>query len=462
MAGIGFELRKIISKSGPGSMLKLALSGTMIVAGPWLLSILSITLINRFMGFALEEDPKIFMAVIVYSYAFSLFIFGGFHYILTRILSDYIYEKKEEEAFSYLLLSFIPTAVFSLLISAPVLYFMDLSRLSNPVLFKFSAALLFSAINIIWITMLFVSVLKWHIKILMAYVAGMGCSLLLIYYFSLKFSIGGAMAGFALGHVLIIIMLLLICLKAFKPEKRSGGIGLFLSYLKKYKYLFFSGLFYYWGIWIDKMIFWVIRGEGIPGTFFKLYEPYDFAVYFANLTMIPGLIYFVVFSETGFYIQLRKFLTSLLKNKYSRIQKKKYNLIKETKKNLYEQSFFQGVVTLSLIILSPILSGTLFSNLVAVSVLQITLTAVFFHLFFLTLLNFLFYLELYYYSFISVLVFFIVNLIISVITAVYGGSLIPGLSYLSGGVAGSAVSMIFLYSSMKKLDRYILGGMGIK
>jgi uncharacterized membrane protein len=48
MAGIGFELRKVITKGGLGSFIKAAFSGVMIVAGPWLLSIVGITLIRQF------------------------------------------------------------------------------------------------------------------------------------------------------------------------------------------------------------------------------------------------------------------------------------------------------------------------------------------------------------------------------------------------------------------------------
>ena len=69
MAGIGFELRKAISRGGLGSFLKAAFSGIMIVAGPWIMSIIGITAIQRLMGFAVEEAPEHFMGVVIYSYA---------------------------------------------------------------------------------------------------------------------------------------------------------------------------------------------------------------------------------------------------------------------------------------------------------------------------------------------------------------------------------------------------------
>ena len=75
MAGIGFELQRVLKRGGIGSFVKVALSGIMIVAGPWLLSIIGIFLIGRFAGVALREGRSLFMSVVIYSYAFSLFFF---------------------------------------------------------------------------------------------------------------------------------------------------------------------------------------------------------------------------------------------------------------------------------------------------------------------------------------------------------------------------------------------------
>ena len=182
--------------------------------------------------------------------------------------------------------------------------------------------------------------------------------------------------------------------------------GAFTRYLKKYRFLFLTGFFYYLSIWADKLINWILAGTAVPGTFFAVYEPYDITVYFANLSMIPGLIYFVISSETEFYILLRKFLISIGKGRYADIQRRKYRLISRAMKAVLEQSIFQGLVSAGLILAAPLLVTSFFRGGVALSVLQLTLAAVFFHLLFLTFLNFLFYLEMYRRAFYSTLVFF--------------------------------------------------------
>ncbi|HEB10082.1 MAG TPA: hypothetical protein ENI06_02575, partial [Spirochaetales bacterium] len=136
MAGIGFELQRVLRKGGMTSFLQVALSGVIIVAGPWLLSIIGIFLISRFAGFALKEGASLFMGVIIYSYAFSLFIFGGTHYVFTRFISDLIYlEKKEESAAALILASMTVTLLAGLVGFAGVLN-IGAPELSHPFLFK--------------------------------------------------------------------------------------------------------------------------------------------------------------------------------------------------------------------------------------------------------------------------------------------------------------------------------------
>ncbi len=54
MAGIGFELQRVLKQGGMTGVFKVALAGIIIVAGPWLISILGIFSLSRFAGFALE------------------------------------------------------------------------------------------------------------------------------------------------------------------------------------------------------------------------------------------------------------------------------------------------------------------------------------------------------------------------------------------------------------------------
>ena len=90
-----------------------------------------------------------------------------------------------------------------------------------------------------------------------------------------------------------------------------------------------------------------------------------------------------------------------------------------------------------------------------VPALQVTLGAVFFHSLFLSLLIFLFYLEMYGTAALAALTFFGVNLGASLGIALLGSTRLLGTSYLAGGIAGDFAAAIFLLRSLRRFDHIL-------
>ncbi|MCK5673249.1 MAG: exopolysaccharide Pel transporter PelG, partial [Spirochaetales bacterium] len=401
MAGIGFELQRVLKQGGMTGVLKVALAGIIIVAGPWLISILGIFALSRFAGFALVEGGFLFTAAIVYSYAFSLFLFGGLHYIYTRYTSDLIYIKDDSRAFATLILSMIIIGVLSTFVAIAGVYFIKTDQVGNLLMYRIFAAILFVSINLIWLVMIFITLLKKYMTIFLVYILGMVLSFGAVYVLGKEYKLGGAMAGFSIGQVSILVMLLILIRRYIKPGNIFREIKPLGSYFKKYKFLLGAGIFYSAGIWIDKIALWYYSGSNVEGTYLVLFEHYDITVYFANLTLIPGLVYFMVFSETNFYVRLRRFLMKISTRTFTEIQEEKFGLLNTMKNSIREQSLFQGVITLGLIILAGSINKNFLGGLSSLITLRLVLAGVFFHLLFLTLLTFLFYLERYKEAFIT-------------------------------------------------------------
>ena len=134
MAGIGFELRKVMGRGGIGSFLRAAFAGIMIVAGPWILSVIGINIIQRLPGLSLGPLAY-FAAAVIYCYAWSLFLFGGFHFLFTRIVADKLYEKKEGEAAGAIVFFGLAVGLVVLVISFAASLFI-LVELPHPRLFR--------------------------------------------------------------------------------------------------------------------------------------------------------------------------------------------------------------------------------------------------------------------------------------------------------------------------------------
>jgi polysaccharide biosynthesis protein PelG len=453
MAGIGFVLQKVLREGGMGSFFKVAIAGTIIVAGPWLLSIIGIFALGRISGSAIEESRGLFMAVIIYSYAFSLIIFGGFHYIFTRQVADYIFEKKRHEAGSALVVYSLFIIIFASGISYAAMSTVDLGFIRERELFRLSSVLLFTTINLIWILMIFISLLKKYILIFLVYLAGMVGSIAGVSILGNVFASGGAMLGFAAGQGIVVVLLFFLSFIEYPPTKFLL-IQVF-RYFAKFRFLFLAGLFYYWGMWADKVVFWFTNGTPVTNSFFHVFDPYDIPVYLANLTMIPGLIYFIIVSETDFYSHLTEFLKTLHSSIYKNIQIRKAKVVKSMRNGLKEQAFFQGLFTMVFVLLSPIVSKTLFEQSINPIILSITTCAVFFHLMLLTIVVFLFYLQLYKHAFFATFSFFVINLAGSFVIAFLKLPYLYGTSYLAGAAVAALVGGIFLNYYSKRFDSLI-------
>jgi polysaccharide biosynthesis protein PelG len=456
MAGIGFELRKLYGRGTLSGVVQASVSGTMIVAGPWLLSILSITVIYQLLGTAVQEASEAFIGVIIYSYAFSLILAGGFHYIFTRYIADRLYERQEHLASGVLIVFSLVTLGVTFLLAVLFAVFGLDPQVAYPSVFKTGAVLFFVSINLIWPAMLFISLLKWYGRILAVYAGGMVLAVVLAFGLSEWLGTGGALLGFASGHLITWLLLMVLSLRAYPPRFEQGLGTRIVRYFREYRLLFWCGFLFYAALWVDKMLFWFLFGEPIPNSLIWLYEKYDIVVYYANLSLIPGLVYFVTRTETDFYVALRKFLVSLGVSRYGEIQMRKQNLSRTLRDGLGGQSLFQGAMSLSILLLMLVTASYLFPSAGQLRFMVFSLTAAFMHLLFMSLLNFLFYVERYRSAFIASLVCFLVNAIIALITGLTETVLMVGASHAVACAVGSAVCGWSLVRTIRRLDRIIL------
>ena len=449
MAGIGFELRKVASLGNVRGLFQASLSGIMIVAGPWLISILTILMFQQPALGIPAEFRQLFIASTIYIYSSSLILSGGFHYIFTRILSDYLFRNELDKAMG-LTIRFILISTLLLLPAAWGLQKIFLNGSVIHSLHKAAFILLFVIINHIWVLMLTASAMKRYNQLLIVYTAGMAASLLLMKAAMIYSGSYGLLMAYALGQLILMLMLLFFLIK--EMGYRSVAIRYdFMRYIRRYRALFLTGFFYYGALWSDKMVFWFLRGEIIPGTSMRLYQNYDIVVYLTNLMMIPGLVFFVIFSETEFFLVLKKFLDSLSREPLKHIKLNQYILRKTTLFILKEQAAIQLAVCLLFLSWAwfrPSLHAAL--PMVTVTTLSILILGLF-----LTVMNFLFYLEQYRQALQGVIIFFILNTGGALLSSRIPWLSLPGISTLTACLTGTILLTIYLFRTIRSLDRII-------
>jgi uncharacterized membrane protein len=442
MAGIGFELQRALRGGSLVKAVTVALTGIVIVAGPWLISIIGISILTGTASFVLQEGQALFIGVIVYTYAFSICLFGGLHYIFTRYVSDLLFNKKYHRVTATLVLVSLGTALLSVIIAVPFALTLSSPQLSHGALFKIAVVILFVAINLIWIEMLVITILKGFFTIIGAYLAGMAVSVGGTVYFGGLYGLGGALLGFSLGQLAVALILLFIMLRWNFPSRPLYELKPLWNHARRYRSLMLSGWFYSAGLWIDKMVFWFTKGNSIGGTPIHLYQGYDYAAYIANLSVIPALVFFTIFTETSFFAGLRRFLLKLRTNIYTRIIEERYALVQNSGKIIGEQFYFHGLIALVLLV---ILQGFL---------VKVLVVAVFFHMAFLTFFTFLFYIESYDKALGGSVLFFCFNFAVT-LASEYISWIPPGTGYLVGALVAGVYCGYHLYDNLNALDRII-------
>ena len=449
MAGIGFELRRVIGKGGLSRTLGAAIAGIFVVAGPWILTILSIFLIGRaFEGSRFAFGAQ-FQGAVIYAYALSLALFSVLHFLFTRIVADLVWEGRYAEASTWMLRFVLAAALLSAVFAGVAMALVPVDLAPGPGLYRVSCVLLFIAVNVMWIVMLFASLLKRYFAIIVIFAAGMGAAVPLVIGLGSRFGAGGAVLGYALGHALIAAGLMVLALLRYPPSRTAAGLAFVTGYARRFRSLILSGACFYLGQWVDKFWFWASRGELVPGTPWRLYPAYDIPVYFAGLSIIPGLVWFVIYSETEISASIRHFLHSLGHETLGRIREAKMKVAVDLRRELRDQSLFQ--LAFSLAIAFVIINARLGDD----RTLLLAIAGAFFQFTFMTLVNFLYYFELHDEALKGAGLFLLLNGLVFPPLLFAFPQVPPGAGYLVAAAAGGAFCLAAIRRALPDLDRLI-------
>ncbi len=98
MAGIGFELRRILKRDNLSSLFGAYGLASIFSSGPWVLSVLGVMLIGIVSLSLSVRDIEIiqFLVSVTYQMAISLTLSGLFQHVFTRWVADRLYEKRND------------------------------------------------------------------------------------------------------------------------------------------------------------------------------------------------------------------------------------------------------------------------------------------------------------------------------------------------------------------------------
>jgi polysaccharide biosynthesis protein PelG len=297
MAGIGFELRKLIRKDTLLSLLQAYAFAGLISSGPWVLSILGMLLIGILSVSTQGTEMAVvqFQVTVTNIIGLSLVLTGGFQLAFTRFVADRLFEKKADIVFgNYLAVLLVVSAMGCVLIvPASFLFFKETS-----ILYKMLLLGCFVTVSCIWISTVFLSGLKEYVAIVALYGLGYGVATIAATLLR-RYGLEGLLTGFLIGQVVLLVGMHTLIARNFNIASPLS----FLAFDKKLRYptLFWIGVLYNLGAWIDKVIFWYWPSTSTPIIgILRSSVVYDLPVFLAYLSIIPGMAIFLVRIETDF------------------------------------------------------------------------------------------------------------------------------------------------------------------
>ncbi len=356
MAGIGFSLRKMLKDDSTYSTRVHAWFHTSIVsAGPWLISILTINIVLAFSkrwGLPFAER-ELLIAAVIYSTLFSQLLTAPFQMIITRYIADRIYN----EEYSYIKPSFwgVSMLISVLGLAAGMGFY---SNKDLPLEFLYIAVMLMIVLSILWMLIVYQSTLKNFKLITMSNLLGAFVTFVLIILFSdnpLQFERYSGATNLLLAYLGGIVFFTLFLLIAFLTEIKddNGKVFHFIRYFHSVPSLWPIGLFYTSAIWVDNIIMWF---SPISINLFGIYRYapfYDIATFYSYLTILPSIMLFMVLIETDFYVKCREFYLAVIRNgPLSELKVFADRMWRSLQRNILQTFEIQLFVTIIIIVIS--------------------------------------------------------------------------------------------------------------
>lgn len=398
MAGIGFELRKLLRSNSYFGLLRAYGFAGAISSGPWLLSIcsvLAIGILGRGPSPAATQMVQ-FQISVTYLIATTLILTGALQLSLSRFMADRLFEKQPQLVLPNLLGAITVTT----LVSGTLATLLVLTLFRESLAYRTLMVISFVTLSNIWIVSVVLSSLKAYRQVLLAF--AIGCAIVVGAALALRrFGTAGLLLGFLLGHAVLLFFLLALVMRGYPVHGQGQGQGQelvsfrFLRRGQLYPSLIATGVLFNMALWADKFIFW-----GNPATSNNVIGPlrasliYDIPIFLSYLSIVPGMSVFLVRIETDFVERYDAFYDAVrsgdtLDNLYDL----KDRMVYVVRQGIYEIFKVQGLTMLLLILCGRYILDAIGISQVYLYLFYVDVVAAGLQVLLLAILNVLFYLD---------------------------------------------------------------------
>lgn len=391
MAGIGFELRRLLKRESLLGLIQAYGYAGVISSGPWVLSIVGILIIGVLSYAVVVPDVSIvqFQVTVTYIIAVSLIMTGVFQLSFTRFSADRLFEHHREIILTNFHAVALAVTVMSGVTGVLAMVFLFPSQ---TLLYRLMTVAGFVIMSNIWIATIFLSGMKHYKEIVWLYFVGYALTVISALVLR-PLGLEGLLAGFVIGHAALLLGMMSLILRNYTAER-------FISFEyfdreKIYPTLMAIGVFYNLGVWVDKFMFWYH-----PATSQSVIGPlrasliYDLPVFLAYLSIIPGMAIFLVRLETDFVEYYDAFYNAVRSGgSLELIEEYRNGMVQTIKLGVYEIVKIQAIAALFIMVAGGAILEWLGISTLYLGLLHVDVVAAGMQVVFLGILNVFFYLD---------------------------------------------------------------------
>ncbi len=322
MAGIGVKLNRIFEKNTLTTSLYGFLYSTIVTIAPMFLVIGNILLMGKVLGFShVGYMPReMFACTVLYIFIFSLLSASPFNAVLSRYMSDIIYEERFEDIMACYYMGMLLNLLLSCLLGIPFCiheYFVGKVELY----YVFTGFCGYISLVLVFYSMLYLSICKDYKKISFYFTLGMVVAFLLSLLFVFVFHLA---IPYSMLLALTIGFFLIACLefariKSYFKENSNQYRRIF-QYFRRYWELVVTNFFYTLGLYIHNFVFWTTDMRMTVAKSFVCAQPYDMATCLAMFTNISASIIFISRIEMNFHERYKAYSEAVIGGRGSDIR----------------------------------------------------------------------------------------------------------------------------------------------
>lgn len=449
MDGIGFEMRKLLQARTYSGTARAYLHSALFSCGPWIISIISIAVLNLMLRDEISQDDRtLFSSVVTHAYAIALLITGGSQLILTRHSADLVFGKSRAQLLPTCISAMTMVTLLSLIVGFVVFGLFC----EGSIAFKLGGISLTVFVSLIFVGANFLGTLQKYSGVVGGYALGYVVSCAAGWWAAVFLGIETAVLFFSLGHFVLLMTILYILTRELGFTDSLSDWS-FLHCFTKFPELAICGFFYNFGVWGDKILFWWLAHDSqqINGIL-RSAPNYDMAIYLSLLSIVPGFSVFFLALETRFSPNLKNFSEAITGGaSLAVIDECKAKIVAALQGGFNKLFAVQGFTTAMLLIMSEPIGRLLSIGALQVGIFQVTLIGAFLLIVFLSMLTVLFYFDDRKGAMWSAIVFGLGNVLLSYYSLLESEAWY-GLGFVVSAAAAVAISSFRLNKRVKNLE----------